>query len=302
MTDSQPANLDEAVHAAMEHWSVPGIAVGILRRGDVERRAYGVTSRETDQPVTPDTLFQIGSISKVFTATLAMMLVDDGKLDLDTPVSTYLPDLKLADAEALRAITLRHLFSHTSGLEGDRFTDYGLGDDALAKAIAEFDTLRQLTRPGELWTYCNSGFYLAGRVIERVTGEVFEQILRERLFAPLGLERSFLFAHEAIVYPVAIGHAPKEPGAADQEIVRAYPLPRNVNPAGGVISTVGDLLKFAAFHLAGGTAGGKQVLSSDAVDAMQQPQTVAGNFAEHYGLGWALHTVGGERVIGHGGT
>ncbi|HUY99239.1 MAG TPA: serine hydrolase domain-containing protein [Thermomicrobiaceae bacterium] len=302
MTESQHANLDEAVHAAMERWSVPGVTVGILRNGDVERRAYGVTSLETEQPVTPDTLFQIGSISKVFTATLAMMLVDDGKLDLDTPVSTYLPDLELADTEALRTITLRHLFSHTSGLDGDRFTDYGLGDDALVKAIAEFNTLRQLTRPGELWTYCNSGFYLAGRVIEQVTGGVFEQVMRERVFEPLGLERTFLFAHEAIVYPVAVGHTPKEPGAAEHEVARRYPLPRCVNAAGGIISTVGDLLKFAGFHLAGGTVDGKQLLSGKSAAAMQQPQTVAGNFAEHYGIGWALHTVAGEPVVGHGGS
>ena len=302
MTQSQFANLDEAVHAAMERWSVPGIEVGVLRRGDVARHAYGVTSLETEQPVTPDTLFQIGSISKVFTATLAMMLVDDGKLDLDTPVATYLPDLKLADADAQRTITLRHLFSHTSGLEGDRFTDYGLGDDALSKAIAEFNTLRQLTRPGELWTYCNSGFYLAGAVIERVTGQVFEQVMRERVFEPLGLDRTFLFAHEAIVYPVAIGHTPKEPGAAEHEIARNYPLPRCVNAAGGIISTVGDLLKFAAFHLSGGTVDGKQVLSRESVAAMQQPQTVAGNFAEHYGIGWALHTVGGGQIVSHGGS
>src|SRR5262249_38928713 len=150
-------------------------------------------SIETEQPVRPDTLFQIGSISKVYTATLIMQLVDVGKLALDEPIITYLPDLKLADTAARQTITLRHLLSHTSGLFGDYFDDFGHGDDALTRAVATFDTLRQQFAPGALWTYCNSGFGLAGAIIERVIGQPFETAMRERIFKPLGLERSFYF-------------------------------------------------------------------------------------------------------------
>src|SRR5262249_19665577 len=156
-TAETSATLDECVRSEMAQWTVPGVAVGVLREGQRELHGYGFASIETEQPVKPETLFQVGSISKVYTATLIMRLVDEGKLALDEPVITYLPDLKLADAQARETITLRHLLSHTSGLFGDYFDDFGLGDDALTRAIATFDTLRQQFEPGALWTYCNSG-------------------------------------------------------------------------------------------------------------------------------------------------
>src|SRR5690606_24519514 len=213
-TTTPAPELDGVVEAAMTRWGVPGLTLGILRDGEAETRAYGVASLESGYPLRPDSLFQIGSISKVYTATLVMTFVEEGVLDLDTPVSTYLPDLVLAD---------------TSGLEGDRFTDYGMGDDALTRAIAEFHTLRQITPPGETWAYCNSGFYLTGAIIERLTGKPFEAVMRERVFEPLGLTRSFFFAHEAITYPVAVGHSPVQPGEPAHEVARRYPLPRCVN-------------------------------------------------------------------------
>lgn len=286
----------------MERWTVPGITVGILQNGKIETYGYGVTSIETEYPIRPDTLLQIGSISKVFTAMLVMRLVEAGKLDLDTPVVEYVPELKLADETAQQTITLRHLLAHTSGLEGDRFDDYGLGDDALAKAIAEFHTLRQYTAPGELWSYCNSGFYLAGRVIEKVLDTTFEAAMKEYVFDPLGLENSFFFAHEAIAYPVAVGHVEKEPDSDELMVARAYPLPRCVAAAGGIISNVDNLLRFAAFHMGDGTVDGTQILSPASIAQMQEPQTKAGNFAEAYGIGWALDTIDGVRIVSHGGS
>jgi CubicO group peptidase (beta-lactamase class C family) len=302
-TAEQGGTLDESVRGEMAHWTVPGVAVDVLRDGQRELHAYGLTSIETEQLVRPDTLFQIGSISKVYTATLIMRLVDEGKLALDEPVITYLPDLKLADAQARETITLRHLLSHTSGLFGDYFDDFGLGDDALSRAIATFDKLRQQVPPGALWTYCNTGFGLTGAIVERVTGQPFETAMRERLFKPLGLERSFYFAHEAIVYPHAIGHNQLHPGADEHEVARLYPLPRWVNAAGGIISNVNDLLTFAEFHLRDGVASDEtRLLSAESAQAMRQEQTRAANFAEGYGLGWALRTAGGEQIVEHGGS
>ena len=287
----------------MQRWTVPGVAVGLLRNGATEFHAYGVQSIETQHPVSCETLFQIGSISKVFAATLIMRLVDDGKLDLDAPVVTYLPDLKLADAQALKTITLRHLLSHQSGLYGDYFDDRGWGDDALAAHVATFDTLEQQYEPGELWAYTNSGFNLAGRVAEVVTDKPLETAMRELIIAPLGLERTFYFAHEAIAYPVAVGHTQVKPGEDAIEIARHYPLPRNVAAAGGVISTVGDLLKFAQFHLGAGTGqDGARVLSAASLRTMQTPQIHSGVYADEWGIGWDLSTISGERVIGHGGA
>ena len=303
-TASDQVLLSERIREEMAIWDVPGLSLGILQDGVAETAGFGVASRETGYPVRPDTLFQIGSITKLFTATLVMRLVDEGRLALDVPVVEYLPALRLADAEARERITLRHLLTHTSGLEGDHFNfvgpRYGFGNDAIWREVADFPVLRQMTRPGELWAYCNAGFHLAGAIVARVTGQTYEAAMRERVFEPLGLARTFLFAHEAIVYPVAVGHN-QLPGGRPS-VARVYPRPRSCHAAGAIISTAGDLLTFAAFHMAGGAVDGRQILSREVVAAMQRPQTAAGNFAEHYGIGWALHTVGGERAIGHGGS
>lgn len=130
-----------------------------------------------------------------------------------------------------------------------------------------------------------------------MTETTFEAALRERLLASLGLDRSFLFPHEAIAYPVAVGHEQRKPGVAPT-VARPWPLPRAVNAAGGVIATVGDLLRFAALHLKGGEIDGERLLSEASVRTMQEARTPAANFAEAYGIGWALRTVGDERFSG----
>lgn len=291
------AELAAIVQAELERWDVPGLALGVLHEGRSEAWGFGVASLETRQPVTAQTLFQIGSISKLFAATLAMQLVESGAVDLDKPVVASLPDLRLADPAAHDAVSLRHLLTHTAGFYGDRFDDFGLGDDALAKAVASFDQLQQYTAPGELWSYCNTGFQLAGRLVEHLRGEVFETAAQARLFAPLGLERSTYFAHEAITYPAAVGYV--KPPDAENRVARPYPIPRAMNAAGGIISTVGDLLRFAAFHIGQSQADG--VLSAETVRAMQQPQVEAA-MTPHWGLGWMIDTLDGTALIGHGGA
>jgi CubicO group peptidase (beta-lactamase class C family) len=299
--------LDAVIDDQMSRWSVPGVVVGALHNGQREFHAYGVTSLETGYPIRPDTLFPIGSISKVFTAVLVMTLVDEGKLDLDAPVMTYLPDLRLADTRACDTVTLRQLLSHQSGFFGDYYDDFGMGDDALARCVASFGVLRQLTVPGELWAYCSSGFMLAGRVIEVVTGQPFEVAMHERVFALLGLDHSYFFAHEAIVYPTAVGHVLKTPGGDEHEVSRHYLLPRNAAPAGGAISDAGDLLTFAAFSMGDGTWNGKRVLSPAVLETLTTPQVraptyLAAGYAEWGGLGWAIRFIDGVKVIEHGGS
>lgn len=296
------ASLDEVVRHNMERWHIPGMAVGVLHNGEVQTHGYGTESLDTGFPVLPDTLFQIGSISKVFCTTLVMRLVDEGKLALDTPISEYIPDLELADASARDSITIRQTLNHTSGLWGDYFTDQGRGDDALAKSLPGFAELTQRHVPGELWTYCNSGFDLAGIAIERVLGMTYEQAMREKVFQPLGMEHSFFFAHEAICYPVSVGHLQKEPKSDEHFVSRMYQLPRMINPAGGIISTVGDLLKFAAFHMGDGTANGERVLSPESIAEMQRAQIAAAGWADEWGLGWHIVHAGPDKLIGHGGS
>lgn len=294
-------SLDACAEHWMTEWGVPGMAVGVLRNGTRELHAYGITSTETNYPVTADTLFQIGSISKIFTTTLVMRLVEAGSLELDAPVARYLPDLRLTTSGTQNEVTLRHLVTHTSGIFGDHFADFGWGDDALARYCASLEDLPQVFAPGELWSYCNSGFNLAGRSIEVVTGQTFEAVMREQVFEPLGMERTFFFAHEAITYPVAIGHLP-DPATGVHEIARRYPIPRASNPAGAIIATVDDLLTFAEFHM--GLSHADKILGDAARERMQ---TVEVTFkpvsdADAWGLGWQINLYGGTQAISHGGA
>lgn len=296
-------NLGQCVEHWMKHWNVPGIGVGILADGETHLHGYGITSIDTKQPVTADTLFQIGSISKVYTTTLVMILVDQGKLDLDEPVLTYLPSLKLKDENALKQITLRHLVTHTSGVFGDFFDDFGMGNDALGRYVEAMAELRQIYQPGELWSYTNSGFNLAGYIIERLLDKPFEDSMRELLLEPAGLDRTFQLAHEAITYPLAVGHVHPDPADEETlEIARRYPLPRTSHAAGGIIATTGDLLKFAQLHLNNGAVGSKQVLSESSAKAMRTRQVKAANLADEWGLGWMRFNLDGTQVVGHGGT
>ncbi|CAN5743882.1 hypothetical protein BH20CHL3_BH20CHL3_13830 [soil metagenome] len=295
-------SLAVAVQGESSRWNVPGIAVGVLHDGEISTTSCGFGNLATRQPLTDDAILQIGSISKVFTATLALMLVEDGLLDLDEPVIAYVPDLPLADAAARTTITLRHLLSHTAGFEGDRFLDtYGRGDDALAKAVDHFGTLRQWTAPSDLWSYCNAGYYLTSRIIEVVADKPFETVFRERLIEPLGLETTFFYGEEVITRPHAVGHYLKS-REEGHKMAHGYSFPRYVNGTGGVVCSTRELLRFAALHIGNGKIDGTRLLPAKAARAMREPVAEAGDFHRHYGLGWSVYDYPEFRIVGHGGA
>lgn len=298
------SGLRECVRAQMTRWTVPGAAVGILHDGTMTTYGFGITSLETDIPVPADCLFRVGSITKPFTATLAMIAAEAGLLDLDAPVIVYFPELRLADADAQATITMRHLLTHQSGLACELPADlfrYGTSDDALPQMIADYALLRQWTPPGALWSYCNSGYWLAGAVLARIFGETFEDALREHIFAPLSMTRSCFFADEAIFYPAALGHNLVSLTSDTHRLVRPYRFPRSRVPSGGIVSTVGELLRFAQFHLTGETASDGPIIADTARQAMRQPQIDIDASAAQ-GLGWRLDQIGGRAVFGHGGS
>ena len=294
--------LNDVITGQMAEWNIPGMSIAILSKGNVEAAAFGTANCETGTPVTPDTLFQIGSISKIFTTTLAMTFVDEGKIDLDDLVASYLPDLPLADAGARQTLTVRHLLTHMGGFYGDRFDDHGNGDDALARKVAALIDLRQQTQPGELWTYCNAGFDLVARIIELIGGDTFEKQMRTRVFEPIGLETTTYFASEAILQAVAVGHE-EIPGSKNCKlrVARPWPIPRASNGAGGVTSTTTQLLRFAQMHMNDGEIDGNRVLSVASAQAMRSRQTDAGPGAT-WGIGWARHNPGGSEIVAHGGA
>ena len=284
----------------MDEKHVPGLALGLLRDGEEATAGFGVTSVENPLPVTADTLFQIGSITKTFTATLVMMLVEKGDLELDEPVRKYLPDFALSDDAHSSAVTLRHLFTHVGGWVGDYFGDFGRGDDAVAAIVASMPKAKQLTPVGEVFSYNNTGFDIAGRVIEKVTGQVYEHAVRDMIFRPLGMEKSFFFAEELISYRVALGHVWTDDGL---KVARRYALSRAMNPAGGIVSCVSDMLRYARFQIGDGTApDGSRLLQRQTMDLMQSKQREGGNFCDAVGIAWLLNDYGRRWTFGHGGS
>ncbi len=292
--------LCDEVRAAMARFGVPGVAVGVLRDGVEYAAGFGITNVEAPVAVDDHTLFQIGSTTKTFTGTVAMRLVEAGKLDLDTPLRTYLPDLHLRDEAAAARVTLRHLFNHTGGWLGDYFDDTGDGDDALATIVARMVELPQWTPLGAYASYNNAGFYLAGRVIEAVTGQTYEAAVRELVLEPLGMAESFFFAADCISRRVAVGHTVTDAGTT---VARPWALARAAHAAGGLSSSVRDQLRYARFHLGDGTApDGARLLEQGTLAAMQEGRMDAGSAFGSFGITWMMKTLDGVETVRHGGT
>ena len=290
--------IDGQVASLLARDHVPGLAVGILDGDRQSVGAWGVANVETGAAMAPDSVLQIGSISKVFTATLVMGLVEEGRLALDTPIAELLPGFRLADAVATRTVTLRHCLTHVTGFEGDRFDDHGRGDDALERCVTGYATLAQQLPPGSAFSYCNTGFNVAGRVAEHVLGLPFETAMRDRVLAPLGLDRATYFADEAILLPAAAGHL--APPSSAVAVARPYPLARNMNPAGGLITGVAGLLRFAAAYL-GSADVAAPFPSLVTLEGMRAPQVMVDDAASR-GLGWLLDRRGDEPIFGHDGA
>lgn len=301
MSDNHEANWDrlvEFVATIMKKKNVPGVAVGILHQGETRTAGFGVTNVDHPLSVTDETLFQIGSITKTFTGTAIMRLVEMGKLDLEATVRTYVPDFKVVDEAAADQATIHHLLTHMSGWVGDFFDDTGGGDDALAKYVAGMAELEQLAPVGAVWSYNNAGFSLAGYIIEVVTGKSYQAILKELVLEPLNLEHSYFDPGEVITHRFVVGHTSGEDGA---QVARPWPLPRSAYPAGGIVCHVQDLLRYARFHLGDGTTkDGTQLLKLESIAQMQSPQVAVWG-DEQWGLTWSINEINGTRQLSHGG-
>jgi CubicO group peptidase (beta-lactamase class C family) len=282
---------------------VPGAQLAVLDGDEIVEAAAGVLSLRTGCPVTADALFLPGSIGKLYTATLIMQLVDAGRIELDSPIRAYLREFRVQDGHASDVVTARHLLSHTSGLDGDRFTDTGRGDDALELYVAGCADLPQIAPPGLIWSYGNSGYCILGHIVEVLHGKTFEAVLRERIFEPLSLEHTVSSAEEAIVHPVSVGHNPDQ----DKRLAVSSPwgLPRACGPMGpAVIASAGDVLRFVQPHVGGDAREGAQLLDASLVSAMQQEQVQLRDdrLGHAWGLGWILDRWGEVDVIGHDGN
>ena len=278
---------------------VHGATLGIWSGGQEMLAAHGVLNAATRVPVTTDSLFQVGSITKIWTATMIMQLIDEGLLALDTAVSRALPGVRLGAGDVGDRVTVRHLLTHTSGIDGDIFTDTGRGDECVQRYVDELAGAPSVFTPGAAYSYSNSGYVLLGRIIEVLDGQSWDESLRERLTRPLSVTRTVTLPEEAILHRAAVGH--NRCGTP----VHVWGLPRSVGPAGLITATASDLLTFARLHLDGGvTADGKRLLSEASVAAMQSPCAAIPEFSAPgaaIGLGWRLSRWDDRTIIGHDG-
>ncbi|MEV5714824.1 serine hydrolase domain-containing protein [Amycolatopsis mediterranei] len=299
--------LETRLPALLAEHHVPAAAVAVYAGGEIIDHAAGVLNTGTGVEADVDSLFQIGSITKVWTATLAMQLVDDGVLDLEEPVRKYLPEFVLADDDAAARITVRQLMCHTAGFEGDIFTDTGRGADCIEKYVATLGDVPQLFAPGEMFSYNNAAFCVLGRLVEVLRGKTYDECLQDHLFTPLGLTHAAPSPYEAIRFRAALGHLTSSPGA-DPEPAGIWALTPSNAPAGSMLAMrPRDLVTFAAMHLKDGEGpDGTHVLGTGSARAMRErlvelPEL--GIFGDAWGLGWSLFDAPGGKVVGHdGGT
>lgn len=299
------------ITARMAAARVPGLAIALVRSGAVaEARGFGVTSVDDGgQPVTPQTLFQIGSTTKPLTGTLVMRLVAAGLLDLDRPVIEYLPTFRLAEPGAAERVTLRLLLSHIAGLPWDQITPtrlHGRRDPAgLADYVRdELPTRPLVAPPGTRWEYSNPGINVAAHLAEVVTGRTYPDLIAEYITAPLGMTRTTFDPAVALTYPAALSHDL----TADGTLIPRHRAPDNTAqyPSAFAHSTVLDLANFALLHLQSGRFGDAQLLPPDLAAAMQTPHADCGLDAASgpsasYGLTFFLTTILGRRCVGHPG-
>jgi len=293
------AALTALVDDRMAKYVVPGVAVGVLDADGPRTFSFGITNIDHPLPVDPDTVFEIASITKTMTATVAARLAAEGKLDLDAPVRTYLPDFRVADPAVSATITVRDLFTHTAGWYGEYLAPTGRGPDAIARGVASMATLEQVSPKG-LFSYNNVSLIVAGRVVEVTSGRAYREAVQELLFAPLGMERSTFDAAAVLYERLAAGHTVR-----DGKPVRVRGRFRESDagdPVGGVLSTVNDLLRYARFHLGDGLdAAGSRVMPAVALAAMRAPRVSMGTVG-HVGLSWFVDDRGGTAVASHGGA
>ena len=281
-----------------EALEVPGAVVGILHDGKEQYAYHGITSIENPLEVDENTLFQFGSTGKTYTSTAIMRLVEQGKVDLNEKVRTYVPELKLRDEAVASEVTVLHLLNHTAGWSGDLLDPTGEGDDALERYVELMADLEQVTPLGTAVSYNNASLSLAGRMIEKLTGSTYEQAMKELVLEPLKMEHTFFFMNDIMTRRFVVGHTRKPDGTI--EVSRPWALPRGGNPAGGMSANVGDQIRWARFHLGDGTP----LLTQASLDLMKQPtfDMRGGALGDYVGISWLMRDVDGVRLVGHGGN
>jgi CubicO group peptidase (beta-lactamase class C family) len=283
--------VDDLIREAMRQHPIPGAALAIIHDGQtVKTAAYGTADLARRAPVTPETGFEIGSVTKQFTAAAILLLAQDGKLGVEDKIPRHLKGAP----ESWSRITIRHLLTHTSGLKN--YT--GLDGFEMARHLTQEQFIAKIAAwpldfpPGEKWAYCNTGYNLLGYIIENASGKSYGDFLEQKIFGPLGMTATALREPGAVLRRRALGY---ETNRAGQFINRNADL-TDVFSAGALVSTVGDLARWNAVLNTDG------ILTAASRAQMWTPAKLNDGAAHPYGFGWFLEPWQGHANIGHSGS
>jgi CubicO group peptidase (beta-lactamase class C family) len=297
------SDIDSFISESMVAERIPGMAVVVVQDGRVTySKGFGTASLKSLSPVTPQTVFDLASCSKSFTAMAVLLLREDGLLDLDLPVSYYLPDFRTSDYQMSQEMTVRHLLHHSSGMPGNIAEPLAFhsGSDAMEKLVVSMSKVRLNSVPGSSFEYSNLNYSLLGAIIEKVSGTDFEDYLERRVFTPLGMTNTTMVPDEAEGPDRADGHQL----LFGHIITRNVPIYRSVIPAGWVMSTAEDMGTWLIAHLSGGIIDNQQVIPAEVVEELHTPRMgyKQDGTEVSYGMGWFVgYSVTGLSMIWHGG-
>lgn len=313
------SDIDATITKLMAMYDVPGVGLAIVRDGKVlYTKGYGYGNVANKQTVTADTEFAIGSVTKSFTALDVGQLVDAGKIDLDTPVITYLPDFKLSDPDATKTLTVRQVISHSSGLP--RYDAYWVNKVPASRkqVIDDMKNIPMTAKPGAMWQYCNQNFVLAGYLVEKITGQTWEDYTQQHIFNALGM-KSANFSVE-VMQKAPDFALPYQPDVLNDYAAvpfsnEMYQGVQPMGPAGSINANVSDLAQYMLFQLGDGTSGTKQIVSKKLLDEMHTQQISLKGSTEGdllgqlsltsdigYGFAWLTESYRGYRFVQHDGA
>ena len=293
---AQTDKIDEFIQREMAARKIPGLALAVLQNGKVAiQRAYGLANLETETPVGTNSVFEIASMTKPFTATAIMMLVEEGKLGLDHPINRYI----FQAPDPWKDITVRHLLSHTAGFPEQVIVGDGVSplmDVSTLQQLHFIENTPPLFRAGESAQYSDPGYFLLGMIIEQVSGKTYREFVRERIFDPLGMKSSAILDQYRIVKnhvsPYMLRRGQLLKGRRDWQ----HELPSFF----GVLSSIEDLARWES-ALAGGTLVKKATLDRMWTPVVLDSGLEALVYFDPYGFGWKLGDFRGHRIVEHGG-
>jgi CubicO group peptidase (beta-lactamase class C family) len=299
-------SIDRFVVEQLAAWEVPGCAVAAVRDGDVVlATGWGQRDVEAELPVTPDTLFAIGSVTKAFTATTVGAAVDDGLLEWERPLRDYLPDLRLDDPVVTDRVSVVDFLSHRSGLPRHDLAWIGHPDRSRAEVVRRLRFLPLSRDLRQVFQYCNLGYLVAGHAVAVLSGTAWEDYLRSRLLTPLGMGRSNLSADDMSADPDHATAYERRRGVVVPVPVRPVTA---MAPAGAINSCAADMTRWLLAQLRGGQVDGRTVMSPGTVTRQQSPhmvvpedRTFPASTRHAYGLGWLIGQYRDRRLVEHGG-